>query len=205
MLYSKLIRPILFSRDAEKAHETALNLLEHRAVSGKLSRCRTFTHQSLRVQVAGIEFPNPIGLAAGCDKNARAVSAWPGFGFGFIEVGTITAQPQPGNPKPRVFRLAEYQAVVNRLGFNSEGSEAVSRRIRILRERSHGLPVPLGINIGKTKLVTDEDLVLEDYRTSFRRLAPYADFVVISNVSSPTHPDCGSGSSESHCGGCSPP
>jgi dihydroorotate dehydrogenase len=185
MLYSNLIRPILFTRDAEQAHEATLNLLER--ATGKLSACAPYTHRALKVSVAGIDFPNPVGLAAGCDKNARAVTIWPRFGFGYVEVGTITAQPQPGNPRPRVFRLKEQRAIVNRLGFNSEGSEAAARRLQLLRERLPALPVPLGINIGKTKLVTDEDLVLEDYRTSFRRLAPWADFVVI-NISSPNTP-----------------
>ncbi len=185
MLYSNLIRPILFTQDAEQAHETTLNLLERAA--GKLSAAQPFTHKALKVSIAGLEFPNPVGLAAGCDKNARAVNAWHSFGFGFVEVGTITAQPQPGNPRPRVFRLTEHRAVVNRLGFNSEGSEVVSRRLRLLSERARPLPVPLGINIGKTKVITVEDLILEDYRTSFRRLAPWADFVVI-NISSPNTP-----------------
>jgi dihydroorotate dehydrogenase len=148
---------------------------------------RPLTHRSLQITVAGIEFPNPVGLAAGCDKNARAVTMWPNFGFGYVEVGTITAQPQPGNPRPRVFRLTKQHAVINRLGFNSEGSELVARRLGLVRERSHRLSVPLGINIGKTKQVRDDELVLEDYRAGFRRLAPFADYVVI-NVSSPNTP-----------------
>jgi dihydroorotate dehydrogenase len=185
MIYSNLLRPLLFTRDAEMAHELTLKFLERSA--GRLSKSSPFTHQALRTTIAGIDFPNPVGLAAGCDKNARAAQAWPHFGFGFVEVGTITALPQPGNPRPRVFRFTEQRAVINRLGFNSEGSELVSRRLRHLRERSRKLPVPLGINIGKTKVITLEDLVLEDYRTSFRRLAPWADFVVI-NISSPNTP-----------------
>jgi dihydroorotate dehydrogenase len=185
MVYRNFIRPILFTRDAEQAHETTLNLLER--TSNRFATVKPICDDRLKVSIAGIDFQNPVGLAAGCDKNARAVQVWHAFGFGFVEIGTVTAQPQPGNPKPRVFRLSEQKAIVNWLGFNSEGSEVVARRLQLLRARSPSLPVPLGINIGKTKVITLEDLVLEDYRTSFRRLAPYADYVVI-NVSSPNTP-----------------
>jgi len=148
---------------------------------------RPFTHARLQVTVAGVSFPNPIGLAAGCDKNARAVAVWPRFGFGCVEVGTVTAQPQPGNPKPRLFRLPEHKALINRLGFNSEGSEVVARRLARLRRHGRPLAVPLGVNIGKTKRVTGDAETLEDYRASFRRLAPFADLLVV-NVSSPNTP-----------------
>jgi dihydroorotate dehydrogenase len=186
MFYSRAIRPLLFAVDAEFAHERALDLL---AASGRLpfaSSHPAFTHARLQTCVAGIAFPNPIGLAAGCDKNARAIPIWPRFGFGFVEAGTVTAQPQPGNPRPRVFRVPEQQALVNRLGFNSEGATVVANRLGLLR-RSRPLPVPLGVNIGKTKLVTGDPETLEDYCASYRRLAPHADFVVV-NVSSPNTP-----------------
>ena len=187
MFYRRALRPLLFIQDPETAHERTMAML---ASAGRLPLARggrPFTHEKLRVTVAGIDFPNPVGLAAGCDKNARAVTVWPHFGFGFVEVGTVTAQPQPGNPRPRVFRVPEQGALINRLGFNSEGSEVVARRLARLRQQGRALGAPLGINIGKTKLVTGDEATLEDYRTSFRRLAPLADFMVV-NVSSPNTP-----------------
>jgi dihydroorotate dehydrogenase len=186
MFYRRTLRPLLFSLDAEFAHERALEML---SAAGKLpfiASHQAFTNSRLRTTVAGIEFPNPVGLAAGCDKNARAIRVWPRFGFGFVETGTITAQPQTGNPRPRVFRIPEQQALVNRLGFNSEGSAVVASRLARLR-RSGPLAAPLGINIGKTKIVSGDEATQEDYRTSYRRLEPYADFLVV-NVSSPNTP-----------------
>jgi dihydroorotate dehydrogenase len=186
MFYQSAVRPILFSLDAEFAHERTLEML---SVAGKLpfvSSHQAFTHARLRACVAGIEFPNPIGLAAGCDKNGKAIPIWPRFGFGFVEVGTITAQPQPGNPRPRVFRLPSEKALINRLGFNGEGSTVVANRLALLR-RGRPLPIPLGVNIGKTKLVSGDEATLDDYRTSYRRLAPHAGFIVV-NVSSPNTP-----------------
>ena len=190
MFYRRLARPVLFSQDAETAHERTIEMLAtlDRAGQMRLSGGESvFTHARLCVELAGLTFPNPVGLAAGCDKNARAVSVWPRFGFGFVEVGTVTAQPQPGNPRPRVFRIPEHGALVNRLGFNSEGSEAVAKRLAHLRRRERALPVPLGVNIGKTKLVTGDEATLDDYRASFRRLSRLADFIVV-NVSSPNTP-----------------
>lgn len=172
--------------DPEAAHERAIEMLATaNSIPFSPSR-RAFTHTRLVTTVAGLTFPNPIGLAAGCDKNGKAVAIWPRFGFGAVEVGTVTAQPQPGNPRPRVFRVPEYGAIVNRLGFNSEGSEVVAKRLAQLR-RGRPLPVPLGINIGKTKLVTGDDAILDDYRDGFRRLSRLADFIVV-NVSSPNTP-----------------
>lgn len=187
MIYRGAVRPVLFSQDAETAHERTIDMLAALCEFKVPGRRRVVTHARLQTEVAGITFPNPVGLAAGCDKNARAVPIWPQFGFGFVEVGTVTAQPQPGNPRPRVFRYPPHEALVNRLGFNSEGSEAVAKRLALLRRNKRPLQVPLGINIGKTKLVTEEEAVLEDYATSFRRLSRMADFMVI-NVSSPNTP-----------------
>src|SRR5579884_1472229 len=183
-LYRRAFRPLLFAQDPETAHERTIEFLSTAGQLGLPLSHRPFTHARLRVTLAGLSFPNPIGLAAGCDKNARAVAVWPRLGFGFVEVGTVTAQPQPGNPKPRLFRLPEQGALINRLGFNSEGADMVAYRLSQMRRRSRPLPVPLGINIGKTKLVSGEEAVLEDYRTSFRRLSRLADFIVV-NVSSP--------------------
>lgn len=187
MIYRRALRPLLFTQDPETAHERTIEMLAAASGLPLHAGCRAFTHARLATVVAGIQFPNPVGLAAGCDKNARAVAVWPHFGFGFVEVGTVTAQPQPGNPKPRVFRVPEHGALVNRLGFNSEGSQAVARRLsRIRRHRRAGV-VPLGINIGKTKLVSGDEATLDDYITGFRRLSRFADYVVV-NVSSPNTP-----------------
>jgi len=186
-LYRRAFRPLLFAQDPETAHERTIEFLSTAGQLGLPLSHRPFTHARLRVTLAGLSFPNPIGLAAGCDKNARAVAVWPRLGFGFVEVGTVTAQPQPGNPKPRLFRLPEQGALINRLGFNSEGSEVVARRLARLRRHGRALPVPLAINIGKTRRVTGDEETLKDYRTSFRRLAPLADLLVV-NVSSPNTP-----------------
>jgi dihydroorotate dehydrogenase len=187
MFYRRALRPLLFALDPEAAHERTLELLATASGLPLRPSPRPFTHARLKMTVAGLTFPNPVGLAAGCDKNGKAVGLWPHFGFGFVEVGTVTAQAQPGNPKPRLFRVPEQGALINRLGFNSEGSEVVAKRLAHLRRRSRTLPAPLGINIGKTKRVTGEEEVLEDYRTSFRRLSRLADFIVV-NVSSPNTP-----------------
>lgn len=186
MFYRRALRPLLFAQDPEAAHERTIELLATARALPLTAGRRAFTHARLKVSLAGLEFPNPVGLAAGFDKNGKAVALMPRFGFGFVEVGTVTAQPQPGNPKPRVFRIPEQGALVNRLGFNSEGSEVVAKRLARLR-RGRRLPVPLGINIGKTKLVTGDEATLDDYRTSFRRLSRLADFMVV-NVSSPNTP-----------------
>lgn len=189
MFYRSVIRPILFQQDPEQAHEGVIRLLEAltNSQSELLRLAPAQTCAALQTEVAGITFPNPIGLAAGFDKNGKALPFWHACGFGFAEAGTITAQPQPGNPKPRVFRYPQQEAVVNRLGFNSEGAEVVAERIRRVRESGFPLPVPIGINIGKTKIVEGEEAVLEDYRDGFLRLAPLADFITI-NVSSPNTP-----------------
>ncbi len=186
MFYRRALRPLLFQMDPESAHEWAIEMLATANALPLGASRRAFTHARLAMTVAGLNFPNPIGLAAGCDKNGKAVAVWPRFGFGAVEVGTVTAQPQPGNPRPRVFRVPEFGAIVNRLGFNSEGSEIVAKRLAQLR-RARPLPVPLGINIGKTKLVSGDDAILDDYRAGFRRLSRLADFIVV-NVSSPNTP-----------------
>ena len=187
MIYQRAVRPLLFAQDAELAHERTIGMLASLNNLPHAPRAGVFTRERLQMEVAGLRFPNPVGLAAGCDKNARAVAVWPQFGFGFVEVGTVTAQPQPGNPRPRVFRVPQHGALVNRLGFNSEGSEAVAKRLAYLRRHARALPVPLGVNIGKTKMVTEDEAVLNDYVTSFRRLSRFADFIVV-NVSSPNTP-----------------
>ncbi|MFT3715135.1 MAG: quinone-dependent dihydroorotate dehydrogenase [Gordonia sp. (in: high G+C Gram-positive bacteria)] len=138
----------------------------------------------LRSKVFGVDFPTPIGLAAGFDKTAKAVNAWGQIGFGFAEVGTVTGQPQPGNPAPRLFRLPADHALINRMGFNNPGAQAAARTLA--GRRPGPVPVPIGANIGKTKVVPVDE-ALEDYRFSARLLGPLADFVVV-NVSSPNTP-----------------
>jgi dihydroorotate dehydrogenase len=132
--------------------------------------------------VFGVRFPNPVGLAAGMDKDGRALPAWPALGFGFVEVGTVTRHPQPGNPKPRLFRGVRSQAIVNRMGFNNAGADALVARLR----EGGRPPVPLGISLGKSK-VTPLEQAVEDYLYSLRALRPYADYVAV-NVSSPNTP-----------------
>jgi dihydroorotate dehydrogenase len=136
---------------------------------------------ALTVTALGLRFPGPLGMAAGFDKDAEAYEALSAFGFGFVEIGTVTAQPQPGNPSPRLFRLMPDRAIVNRMGFNNRGAEAARRR---LRDRAPGVIV--GVNIGKTKVVPEEDAIA-DYVASTERLAGLADYLVV-NVSSPNTP-----------------
>jgi dihydroorotate dehydrogenase len=135
---------------------------------------------ALRVRALGLEFPSPLGLAAGFDKDAEAYEALGAFGFGFVEIGTVTARPQPGNPRPRLFRLVRDRAIVNRMGFNNHGARAAAERLRGRRR------VIVGVNIGKTKVVP-EGAAVADYVESAERLAPLADYLVV-NVSSPNTP-----------------
>src|SRR3954471_19214606 len=143
----------------------------------------------LRQQAFGLSFRNPIGLAAGLDKQGTAVRAWSALGFAFVEIGTVTPRPQPGNPRPRLFRLRNDRAVINRFGFNSDGADAVARNLARSaggkRHRSSDGPeaMRLGINLGKNKTTPNEQAV-NDYVEAVRRLHPYADYIVI-NVSSP--------------------
>lgn len=185
--YRSLLRPLLFLLDPETAHNLAMAVL--RGVSGTpllLKQLNRFRPPSDPVTVAGISFPNRIGLAAGFDKNGLALPAWAALGFGFIEIGTVTARPQPGNPKPRIFRLPECEALINRLGFNNDGADVVANRLRQWHERGLWPQIPVGINIGKSKS-TDLAQATADYLQSFRRLQTFADYVVL-NVSSPNTP-----------------
>ena len=185
--YRQLLRPIFFALDAEEAHDAVISLLAAgsqypgliRWTSGKPIPKSTSS-------VAGIEFPNLVGLAAGMDKNGIALPAWEALGFGFAEIGTITALPQPGNPKPRLFRYPEQQALINRLGFNNEGVESVATRLEGLHAEGRWPRIPVGLNIGKSK-VTPAEKAHEDYLASFKRLHGLGDYFVI-NVSSPNTP-----------------
>jgi dihydroorotate dehydrogenase len=140
---------------------------------------------AMRIKALGLEFPGPLGLAAGFDKDGEGIDGLAALGFSFVEVGTVTARPQPGNPQPRMFRFREERALVNRMGFNNHGAAALAGRLRALRSRP-GLRPVIGVNIGKTKAVADEDAVA-DYVTSARLLADVADYLVV-NVSSPNTP-----------------
>lgn len=184
-LYGSFLRPLLFSLPAEAAHNLAMAGLRV-APQGAL-RAAFGPTPSDPVKLFGLEFPNRVGLAAGMDKNAAALGAWEAMGFGFLEAGTITALPQPGNPKPRCFRHPAQRALVNRMGFNNAGASEVARRLGKLKARGHWPAVPVGINIGKSK-VTPNDQAASDYVTSFKLLQPYGDYFAI-NVSSPNTPE----------------
>ena len=133
-LYERLLKPILFLMDPELVHEMAITTLETLSrLPGLLNVLPRPNHHRLNREIFGIDFPNPIGLAAGFDKNARALPAWEALGFGFVEIGTITAQEQVGNPRPRIFRIPEMYALINRLGFNNEGVEKIALRLEQLR------------------------------------------------------------------------
>ena len=182
--YQDLLRPLLFRIDAERVHHLAMAAL---AGTGRLlAPFAPAPDARLAREVFGVKFPNPVGLAAGFDKNAVALPAWAALGFGFAEMGTITARAQPGNPKPRIFRLPESGALINRLGFNNDGADAVAGRLKHLREAGRWPKIPVGINLGKSK-VTPLDEATADYLLSFERLQQFGDYFVL-NISSPNTP-----------------
>jgi dihydroorotate dehydrogenase len=190
-LYEHGLRRLLFASDPERAHELAVDAMALLAKLGPIGRVLEKIHQLDRgafrpVRAFGLDFPNAVGLAAGFDKNAKGWTAAAALGFGHIEIGTITALQQPGNPKPRVFRFPSEEAVINRMGFNNDGAEAVAARLA--RGPGPGKRrIPLGINIGKSK-AAPLDKAVSDYLASFTKLADHADYVVL-NVSSPNTPD----------------
>lgn len=178
---------MLFALDPERTHEWTLSvLMRSQRWSGLLSGLRKrydYRHPALAVSLWDHQFHNPVGLAAGFDKDARAVQGLAALGFGFIEVGTITPEPQPGNPRPRMFRLPADRALINRLGFNNRGAKAAAKRLA----RFVSPPVPLGINIGRNRWTPNEN-ALDDYRRCLCALYPYAAYFVV-NISSPNTPD----------------
>jgi dihydroorotate dehydrogenase len=180
-MYRALFDHVLTRTDPERAHHTAFRAI--RAARPALAGLPSPRTPGGPVEAMGLSFPNVLGLAAGFDKNAVGIDALAALGFGHVEVGTVTGEPQPGNPRPRLFRLPEDRAVVNRMGFNNDGAEVVAARLKA-RGRRPG-PV-LGVNIGKSKVVPEDDAV-RDYEKSARLLAPYADYLVV-NVSSPNTP-----------------
>ncbi len=184
MIYRRLLRPLLFRADPEQVHGLAMDVL---ALGGPALRLAAplmrVADPRLEQRVFGLRFPNPVGLAAGFDKTARAVPAWPALGFGFAEIGTVTYHAQAGNPRPRLFRLPEDGALVNRLGFNNLGAGATAARLAAWERRLPGRLTPLGVNLGKSA-VTPLESATADYVASLDLLWPYADYVVV-NVSSP--------------------
>ena len=185
--YELLVRPLLFSLDPEIAHRVTMQLLRRAShFDVALRVLRLFQPSSKPKTLFGLNFPNPIGLAAGLDKNGVALPAWAALGFGFVEIGTVTANAQPGNPKPRIFRLLEQQALINRLGFNNDGAEAIAHRLAALRKSGRWPAVPVGINIGKSR-ATPLERATDDYLYSFRLLRDFADYVTL-NISSPNTP-----------------
>lgn len=187
--YENLVRPVLFKMDPEKAHDLGVTALDYLGRVPLL--CRWLESWNLvryerPVEAFGLTFPNAVGLAAGMDKNGRFFRAASALGFGHVDIGTVTHLKQPGNERPRVFRYPESRAIINRMGFNNEGAEAVAERLKrtLSRKRQN---IPIGINIGKSKVVP-LDQAVEDYRAAFNELVEYADFLTI-NVSSPNTRD----------------
>jgi dihydroorotate dehydrogenase len=182
MVYRALVRPLLFSLPPETAHELALHslsLLRPQIIASVFAR--SYTNESLAVDRFGISFPNPVGLAAGFDKNGIALDGLAALGFGFIEAGTVTLHPQPGNPRPRLFRLPADHALINRAGFNNAGAAAFAKRLA--KQKPNCV---LGVSIGKSK-ITPIVQATEDYLSSFELVYNVADYVAI-NVSSPNTP-----------------
>ncbi|MEQ9100049.1 MAG: quinone-dependent dihydroorotate dehydrogenase [Imperialibacter sp.] len=185
-MYKALIKPLFFLLSPEKAHYLAMNLLSLvcKIPGGKWLTSALFSYQrpSLEKEVFGIKFPNPVGLAAGFDKDARWIDSLDALGFGFIEIGTLTPKAQDGNPKPRLFRLPEDESLINRMGFNNQGVDAAVVRLRQRKSK-----VIVGGNIGKNK-VTPNEKAVDDYAINFLKLFDVVDYFVV-NVSSPNTPN----------------
>ena len=188
-LYRNVARPFLFAQDSETVHDRTLGLLARasRCTGSRKLAQALFETAPLPVEVLGLRFPNPVGLAAGMDKQGVAVPMWEALGFGFSELGGVTGRAQPGNPKPRMFRQVPDGALVNRMGFNNGGAEALAARLADWRSEGLWPAHPVGINLGKSKATPLEEAAGE-YAQSFRTLWPLADFFVV-NVSSPNTPN----------------
>jgi len=185
MMYSSLIRPLLFQLSAERAHNLALRGLQFASQSGIATaalRAAVGSVPDAPVQAMGLTFRHPLGLAAGMDKNAVALRAWEALGFSHLEIGTVTPRPQPGNPKPRMFRLPEDQALINRMGFNNGGAEAAAERIKASKHRN----LIVGGNIGRNKTTANEQAV-DDYLAALNAVYAVVDYIAV-NVSSPNTP-----------------
>lgn len=179
--YQRLARPLMFTSDPERIHEQTI------AGLAKLPATDSATEVAAKT-IAGIRFPNPVGVAAGLDKDGLAAAAWTRLGFGFAELGTVTAAAQPGNDRPRLVRLPQSQAIINRMGFNNAGAHELAFRLisRGVRRGNYRFGIPLGISIGKTKVVPLEEATA-DYVVSAAALRPVADYLAI-NISSPNTP-----------------
>jgi dihydroorotate dehydrogenase len=189
LIYRHLLRPCLFLQNSEEAHDRTMKLL---AWAGRRKPvCNAlgvfFRPPEIPVRLFGLDFPNPVGLAAGMDKHAVAVPVWEALGFGFAELGGVTWHAQPGNPAPRMFRAVPDEALINRMGFNSAGAEAMAVNLASWKQSGLWPRHPIGINLGKSK-ITPLEKASEDYADSFRVLRDYADFFVV-NVSSPNTPN----------------
>lgn len=179
MLYT-FAKPLLFALDGEDAHRLALRALALKPASRALT-----ADPALAVELAGLTFPNPVGLAPGFDKNAEVVQTAPALGFGFAEIGTVTPKPQSGNDRPRLFRLVEDNAVINRMGFNNDGQSIVRKRLESIRKTGRH-PI-IGVNIGANKEATAQGRANEDYAVGVKQMTPVADYLTI-NISSPNTP-----------------
>ena len=191
--YRGVLRPLLFRAsggDAERIHERTLAAIAHvgRSKPARGALAALCARHRQPTTVAGMQFPGLVGLAAGMDKDGVGVKAWGSLGFGFVELGTVTAQPQPGNDRPRLFRLPRSAAIINRMGFNNRGAQTLADRLAAagIARGNMAVGIPIGISIGKTKNVPLADAT-EDYLASLRALAPYADYLAV-NVSSPNTP-----------------
>lgn len=185
LIYQKIIKPAIFKQEPERAHEIAVLALKFIGDLGPITRLlEAYNQIKIRpIELFGLKFPNHVGIAAGFDKNAECFRAAGALGFGHIESGTITLHRQPGNPKPRLFRFPEDEAIINRMGFNNDGAKIVAERLAKLYHKHRCKGIPLGINIGKSKITPIEEAE-EDYVGSFNLLADFADYFTI-NVSSP--------------------
>jgi len=186
VLYRHVVRPLLFTLPPEWVHHASLAAITRTPLAALIESFARREFPVLERKLFGLTFPNPVGLAAGFDKNAEGVTVWPRLGFGFMELGTITPLPQPGNPRPRVFRLAAEQGLINRLGFPNVGAEEVARRLEKIKASGRWPRTPVGLNLGKNK-ETPLTEAGRDYVACFRRTRELADYFVV-NVSSPNTP-----------------
>lgn len=188
-MYKLIVRPFFFLFSPEKAHYLAMDLLRISLriplVSGLIKKRYRLNDPALAVECAGLNFPSPVGVAAGFDKDARFLEQLYHLGFGFVEVGTVTPLAQDGNPKPRLFRLKKDEAIINRMGFNNRGVDHMVEQLKKFDRTRH--PIIIGGNIGKNKVTPNEE-ALNDYVTCFDKLHPYVDYFVV-NVSSPNTPN----------------
>jgi dihydroorotate dehydrogenase len=188
-VYPALMRYVVRHIDAERAHRAGVALMRLAVLIAPLRAALTRLWAppvECAVDVLGLRLRSPLGVAAGFDKNAHSVRALVMLGFGYVEIGTVTARPQPGNPKPRLFRLPDDRALVNRMGFNNDGAAVIARRLQVLRRQADGDRAVIGVNIGRSKSAEPHETV-DDYCTSARLLAPLADYLTI-NISSPNTP-----------------